>query len=98
MKLSFKRHKKEGQYRSFQATYIDIKADRRVCGRIYEVRDDGSFRIGFMVKREPTVAYPAPFENIRLSKICATEVEARDFVTRNWDAICKRYDLYQLED
>ena len=97
MKFTFKKHKKEGQYRSFQKDMTDIKLNKLIVGLISEY-EHGSYRIMFAIKKKKTEDDPAPFKWIRLAKTFINEENARSFIKKHNDTIQVEYNLYQFED
>lgn len=55
------------------------------------------WRIGLMIKVEPTKEKPAPFKWVYFKKDFETEEEARAAIRKDWEAINKKFDLYESE-
>lgn len=78
----------------------EIKRNRKRVGTISPptLRGPYVWSVSFMEKREPTEDDPCRFKHIRLKKTTETEQEMRDFITKVWDDINQKYDLYEQED
>ncbi len=98
MKFTFKKHKKEGRFKSFELDGTDIKLKKKVVGLINETRDYHKYRVQFAVKREKTEDSPAPFKWVTLKKIFIDEEEARKMLIENTDSLCSQFDFYRFED
>jgi len=90
-KFTFKKHKKEGRFRSFEKDWSDIKLTGKVVGHITENK------ISFAVKKEKTEKDPAPFKWIRLKRLFKNEQDARDLIKRFEKEIQEGYDLYLFD-
>lgn len=55
------------------------------------------WRVGLLVKVEPTKEKPAPFKWIFFKRAFKTEEEARDNVRESWVKINEEFDLYEME-
>lgn len=97
IKVTFKRHKKEGRFRSFQRTFVDVKVKRRCIGAITEQKN-GEFRCAIMVKQPVTKEDPAGWRWLTLSAVFKTEQFARDFFTLRVDEIYAKFNVHELED
>jgi len=97
MGFTFKKHKKEGRYRSFERDMTDIKLKRKACGLISEI-DFDKYCISFAVKREPTGSDPAPFKWIYFKKIFKNETKARAAIKKFEKEIQEKYNLHFFED
>lgn len=95
MAITFKRHKKEGRYRSFQTTYTDIKrGPKAIIGSIRETSLGGGYDVGIMVKDPKHPGWRWVF--FKKSFLC--EVDARDWVLRNYSVLELKYDIHQIDD
>lgn len=103
-KPTFKIHKREGPYKSFQSIYIDIKFGGKKCGNILESREKSTFEFWLSVKKEVTKEFPCPFQNIKFkheipSFPTKTAIAAaKQWVIDNWEVLTKDRDLYFFED
>lgn len=96
IKITFKRHAKTGQYKSFQRTYTDVKVKRKLIGSITEQKD-GSFRCSIMIKQPVTQEDPAGWRWVRLNAVHRTEQSAREFLTLRADDLYAKYEIHELE-
>jgi hypothetical protein len=95
MDISFKKHKHEGRYRSFEKDFSDIKLDKKVIGHIQEVNWN-IYQIGFAKIKEKTNDDPAPFKWVWIKQKFNSEKEARMWVNANFEAVKEQINLYRF--
>jgi hypothetical protein len=101
-KLSFKKQKKEGRYRSFSPDRTEIKADRKVVGSICEYaplnRPEGEFVWGYITFRLIDDTSACGFKNVFLKYRPTSEEDGRRWVTEKWDVLQQKYKFHTEED
>jgi len=100
MKLSFKKGERAtGLTRiAYPNPITAILGDGRQVGSIHppHFRDSNrTWAVTFYVKKEPSIAEPASFQNTQMKKRFETEPEARIWIRTNWNLIQQRFDLYR---
>lgn len=95
MKFTFKKHKKEGQYRSFQKDFTDIKLRGHQVGTISQADDYRLYEIRFAV-HNPDKTSNCPFIWKTLKHRAQSEQEAREFVQTHIVTIQEKFNLYSF--
>jgi hypothetical protein len=96
-KFTFKKHIKEGRWRSFDRDCTDIKLAGKVIGHITELKTC-DYSISFAIKKEKTKENPAPFRWIYLKQRFPNEAVARDMIKKYSNEIQVKHDLYSFDD
>lgn len=91
-KFTYKKHKKEGRYRSFQRNFTDIKLDGKLVGSIREL-EDGQYQMGFIVDSDKHPGWKWAF----LKSQGKTEDACRTFLAARFSEICKAFKLHPLD-
>jgi len=97
-KFTFKINKETGRCRSFYPDQCDIKLKKKCVGSITQRSLSTSWYFSFMIKKEVTKEYPAPFKWIFFNKGFETINEAKIFLQEHTEEICNKYDLYEMEN
>lgn len=96
MNFTFKKSERQtGLLAVVARRYTDVKLDGRKVGTISH--NDGSWRVWFSIKKEPTKEDPAPFRNVVLKQRFDSDASARQFVTAHSLMIQHAYNLHQFE-
>lgn len=93
--VTFKRHKKEGFYRSFQRTHVDIKRKRKIVGKISETKSF-EFTISLIVRGDGSNPN-CEWRWLTLKGSHPTEEAAREFIKRRWTDIETKFDIMEIE-
>lgn len=93
-KFTFKKHKKEGSYRSFQKDYTDVKLSGNKVGWITE-REYEKYELWFSVK---STEHTCGWKNIKLKAEFKNEKDAREFITTNAAKLQEKFELHQHID
>lgn len=100
--LTYKIHKKTGQYRSFILDFIDIKIGGKIVGSIAESSHGGDYTIGLIVEKadeeKAMIGSNCDWKWIYLQKRFPDSKEAKDFLKDNLDKIHAKFKLHPLED
>ena len=91
-KFTFKKHKKEGAYRSFQKDFTDVKLDGKHVGSIQEL-DDGQYRMGLIILSDQHPGWKWVF----LKSQGKTEDACRTFLNARFAEISKAFKLHPLD-
>jgi len=94
-KFTYKKHKKEGQYRSFQKDFTDVKLSGKLVGSIRQL-DDGQYRMSLIVE-DPT-GENCKWKWVSLTAQGKTEQACRNFLNERIDEIQSKFKLHPLND
>jgi len=96
--FTFKDQHPTGRYRSFEHMYSEIKFKKKQCGTINELGGFNNWSISFMIKKEPTIAQPAPFKHVTLKYKPNSLAEAKEWLKERTQLIQNQLDLYYMEE
>lgn len=89
--FTFKKHKKEGAYRSFLLDFTDVKLDGKLVGSIRQLKC-GQYEMGLIIDSNEHPGWKWIF----LKSRGQSEDACRNFLKSKFEGICFKYTLHPL--